>query len=280
MTTGHNAKLVSVTRPSVDLDSGSWTPWHNDQFRGKWPVRLTGLEHALLGALLSLPPDSPWENVRGWVENLPFEESAGAKAKALAGLERKGYLHRTRFSAGRGTFRYEWTITAQPDVSAGQITSPFSPDVSTRHVKAPVLEDGQLEAGPFKNGPVSTSTSTRACARGSEADTMSAEHDQGPEAGPSTHLPVPALTPLRSVPSGTARPVRSATADTSAPTYRPRSAPRASLSPAEFYEHRRARLTLAERRRLTTRNRGGRADLLDESPSFAVLAALPLRGAA
>jgi hypothetical protein len=160
---GQNATLVSITRPAFDLDDGKWLPLPNSLLRGDWPVRLTALEHAILCALLSLPPDG-WDNVREWVDKLPFEDSAGARAKALAGLEKKGYLTRKRYSMGRGKFRYEWSVTAEPEVSAGHITRSFSRHESSGDVNEPILEDGPLKDGPFKDGPV-TGTSTHAQAR-------------------------------------------------------------------------------------------------------------------
>jgi hypothetical protein len=154
MSKSTNAILLSVTRPKFDFDDGKWMGLPNDLYRGKWPVPLSALAHTILCALLSLPPDAPWENVRQWVDDLPFEDSSGARAKALTELEGKGYLKRVRHSMGRGKFGHGWSVTAEPDVSAGRITSPFTRHESTHHDNGPILEDG-----PSKDGP-STSTST------------------------------------------------------------------------------------------------------------------------
>lgn len=83
----------------------------NDMLRGRFPVPLKALERVLLLHLLSLPPN--WKLNRASLDDAVMEGRDAVK-HALASLEHKGYILRTRRRGRGGTWMWTWQVTDDP----------------------------------------------------------------------------------------------------------------------------------------------------------------------
>ncbi len=83
----------------------------NDMLRGRLPVPLKALERVLLLHLYSLA--SGWQLNRKALDNAVME-GRDAVTKALAGLEARGYLLRTKSRRTGGVWTWTWRVTDDP----------------------------------------------------------------------------------------------------------------------------------------------------------------------
>ncbi|SES21235.1 hypothetical protein [Lentzea albida] len=133
----------------------------NDFLRGRLPVPLKALERVLLGYFISLPDG--WRMNRRQLDE-SVVEGRDAVTKALAGLEAKGYLSRSKVRGRHGAWSWSWSVTADP------IAQPLKRDRS---------RDGQRDNGRDAAPPSPESQSMDATSGNSAS----------PQVAPSTETP-------------------------------------------------------------------------------------------
>lgn len=95
----------------VDVPANRFTIISNDMLRGKQLEQLSSLERVILFHFFSL--DTGMRMTRGHIDN-SVKEGRDAVTRALAGLEQKGYLRRTRMRQSGGRWLWRWLITGDP----------------------------------------------------------------------------------------------------------------------------------------------------------------------
>jgi hypothetical protein len=115
----------------------------NDFLRGKFPVPLKALERVLLLYFVSLP--NGWRMDRDQLDQSVME-GRDAVSKALAGLERKGYLRRSKGKGAKGTWSWSWHVTVDP------INKPL-PQPESQSTDATSGNNGKQQVSPSTGNP-------------------------------------------------------------------------------------------------------------------------------
>jgi hypothetical protein len=190
---------VTFTVTQVPAPADHFRIVSNDFLRGRLPVALTALERVLLGYLISLP--TGWRMDRRQLDKSVLE-GRDAVSNALQGLERKGYVSRSRRHTKKGTWVWTWRVTPDPlnyplptpepstgtqsmDATSGNTTkpqvAPSTGEPST--VDQSILEDGTKKTDHEDGGASSEGNSVEGTHVMAHADAHAAKTRPKPRGG-------------------------------------------------------------------------------------------------